>query len=134
MAYFLLKTEPTSFSLDDLEKQKRTVWDGVRNALALKHLRAMKKGDSAFIYHTGDEKQVVGIAKVAGNPYPEPKMKDVRYLVVDIVFDVKLKNPVPLAAIKARRDLKDFPLVRLSRLSVMPVTEEEWETILAMSK
>ncbi len=134
MAYFLLKTEPSTFSLADLEKQKRTVWDGVRNALALKHLRTMKKGDSAFIYHTGDEKQVVGIAKVVGNPYPEPKMKDERYVVVEIEFDKKLKNPVPLAAIKTRKDLKNFPLVRLSRLSVMPVSNDEWETILGMSK
>ncbi len=134
MAYFLLKTEPSTFSLDDLERQKRTVWDGVRNALALKHLRTMKKGDSAFIYHTGDEKQVAGIAKVIGNPYPEPKMKDERYVVVEIAFSRKLKNPVPLSAIKARKEFTNFPLVRLSRLSVMPVTKDEWEAILAMSK
>jgi predicted RNA-binding protein with PUA-like domain len=134
MAYFLLKTEPSTFSFADLERQKRTVWDGVRNALALKHLRTMKKGDSAFIYHTGDEKQVVGIAKAVSNPYPEPKMKDERYVVVEIAFGRRLKNPVTLAVIKARKELKNFPLVRLSRLSVMPVSKEEWETILTMSK
>lgn len=133
MSYFLLKTEPSTFSLDDLVKQKQTVWDGVRNPLALKYLRMMKKGDSAFIYHTGKEKQVVGIAKVVSNPYPEPKMKDERYVVVEIAFNKKLKKPVSLTAIKAKKELRNFPLVRLSRLSVMPVSAEEWRTILSMS-
>jgi len=134
MAYFLFKTEPSTFSLFDLKSLKKTVWDGVRNNLALKHLRMIKKGDEIFIYHTGEEKCVVGIAKVVSGPYPDPKLKDPKLVVVDIAYRATLRKPVSLSNIKAQRVLKDFPLVKISRLSVMPVSEDAWDFIIAMSK
>jgi predicted RNA-binding protein with PUA-like domain len=134
MAYFLLKTEPSVFSLSDLARLKKTVWDGVSNNLALKYLRTMKKGDETFIYHTGEEKQIVGIARIISNPYPDPKLNDPKLTVVDIAYESTLPKPVPLSAVKALKELKDFPLVRLSRLSVMPVSSSERKIIMSMSK
>lgn len=131
MRYWLLKTEPDSFSWDDLEKKGKATWDGVRNPRAKNNIGAMKKGDLAFIYHTGDEKAVVGIAKVESEPYPEPG--DTAWLVVDLSPDKKLKNPVTLAAVKADADLKDMTLARVPRLSVQPVEKAEWDKIIKMS-
>lgn len=134
MSMYLLKTEPSEYSLDDLEKEQRCVWSGVSAAPALIHLRAMKKGDSAFLYHTGSEKAVVGTVSIVAAPYPDPAQNDPKLVVVDIAFRSRLCRPVTLAEIKATPSLKQMPLVRIGRLSVMPVTPKEAETILAMSK
>ena len=132
--YWLLKTEPNAYSYADLERDGTTVWDGVTNALALKHLRSMTKGDRVFVYHTGDEKAVVAVARAATDAYPDPKDKSGKLSTVDVVPVRKLARPVTLAEIKARAAFKDFPLVRISRLSVMPVSEREWAEIEAISE
>jgi predicted RNA-binding protein with PUA-like domain len=134
MAHWLLKTEPSTYSFDDLELEKKAVWDGVSNSLALKHIRDMKKGDSAFVYHSGEQKSIVGIAEIVSDPYPDPKQKDPKLAVMEIKFAERLKQPVTLAAIKERKEFGDFALVRMSRLSVMPVTPGQWKSLLAMSR
>ncbi len=134
MQKFLLKTEPTEYSFDDLVRDKKTMWSGVSAAPALKNIRAMKKGDLAFIYHTGDEKQIVGIAKIISDPYPDPKAKEEKLVVVDIQAEQKLHHPVTLAVVKSTKELASMPLVRIGRLSVQPVTEKEWNIIVSMSK
>jgi predicted RNA-binding protein with PUA-like domain len=131
--YWLLKTEPSTYSFADLQRDGMTVWDGVSNPLALKHLRAMKKGDLAFIYHTGNEKQIVGVADIASNPYPDPKQKDAKLVVIDLRPHEKLKHPVTLAEVKARKEFADWELVRMGRLSVMPVSSERWKRIFQMA-
>ncbi len=133
MQRFLLKTEPTKYSYDDLVRDKKTVWSGVSAAPALKYIRSMKKGDIAFVYHTGDEKQIVGIAKIISNPYSDPKMKDNKLVVVEIQAQKKLKNPVTLAVVKSKKELATMPLVRIGRLSVQPVTDKEWDIIISLS-
>ena len=130
---WLFKEEPTHYSYDSLVKDKGTVWSGVKNPLAQKHLRSVKKGDRIFYYHTGDEKSVVGIAKALGDAYPDPKDKAGKQSVVDVAPVKKLPQPVTLASIKADAAFKTFPLVRISRLSVMPVTDAEWDAIIAKS-
>lgn len=132
--YWLLKTEPTVYSYADLVKEKKTVWSGVSNNAALKHMRSMKKGDLAFIYHTGDEKAVVGIAEVLSGPYADPGMDDPKLVVVDLKPKEPLKRPVSLAAIKADPRFAGFELVRIPRLSVMPVGKPVWDAILRMSR
>jgi predicted RNA-binding protein with PUA-like domain len=134
MSHWLLKTEPSTYSFDNLERESKAVWDGVSNSLALKHIRDMKKGDSAFIYHSGEKKSIVGIAEIISDPYPDPKQKDPKLAVVEIKFTERLKQPVSLAAIKMRKEFADFALVRMSRLSVMPVTAGQWKSLLAMSR
>ncbi|HEX9286170.1 MAG TPA: EVE domain-containing protein [Thermoanaerobaculia bacterium] len=131
---WLFKEEPTHYSFDDLVREKRTVWSGVKNPLAQKHLRSVKKGDRIFYYHTGNEKSVVGIAKATGDAYPDPKDKSGKLAVVDVTPVKKLRRPVTLAEIKAKAFFRDFPLVRISRLSVMPVSDREWKEIEKMSK
>ena len=126
---WLFKEEPTHYSFDALVKDKKTVWSGVKNPLARKHLRAVARGDRIFYYHTGDEKAVVGIAKAVGDAYPDPQDTAGKAAVVDIAPVKKLARPVTLAEIKADPAFKTFPLVRISRLSVMPVTDAEWERI-----
>ncbi len=130
--HWLLKTEPSTYSYADLEREKKAVWDGVSNPLALKHLRAMKKGDVAFIYHTGDEKQIVGIAEITSDPYPDPKEKDPKLVVVDLKPREWLKRPVTLSEVKALKEFRDFELVRMGRLSVMPVSEARWKKLVGM--
>ena len=130
---WLLKTEPTTYSFDQLEREGRTTWDGVRNPTALRHLRAIGTGDEVLIYHTGEEKAVVGIAKVSKGAYPDPKADDARLVVVDLAPVRRLKAPVPLARIKADPFFADFALVRISRLSVMPVSASQWKRLLALS-
>jgi len=130
---WLFKEEPTHYSFDDFTKDKKTMWSGVRNPVAQKHLHAVKKGDRVFFYHTGDEKAVVGIAKALGDAYPDPDDKTGKAAVVDIAPVKKLARPVTLKEIKAESAFKDFPLVRISRLSVMPVTEAEWTRIEKMA-
>ena len=129
-----MKEEPEHYSYDQLEKDRRTVWAGVKNPLAQKHLRTIRKGDRIFYYHTGKEKAVVAMAKAAGDAYPDPKDPAGKLYVVDVVADRKLERPVTLAEIKADRAFATFPLVRMSRLSVMPVSDAEWMRIEKMSR
>jgi len=126
---FLFKEEPTHYSYDDLVRDGKTSWTGVKNPLAQKHLRSVKKGDRIFYYHTGDEKAVVAIAKAAGDAYLDLKDPAGKLHAVDVVPVKKLARPVTLAEIKASGDFRDFPLVRISRLSVMPVSDKEWAAI-----
>jgi predicted RNA-binding protein with PUA-like domain len=126
---FLFKEEPSHYSFDDLARDGKTSWTGVKNPLAQKHLRSVKKGDRIFYYHTGSEKAVVAIAKAAGDAYPDPKDKAGKLVAVDVVPVKKLARPVTLAEIKARPEFAGFPLVRISRLSVMPVSDREWAAI-----
>ena len=133
MARWLVKTEPDEYSFADLQRKGRDVWDGVRNNVALKHLRSMRRGDEVFVYHTGNARAVVGIARVVSEPYPDPASGDPRHAVVDLEAVRALERPVSLAAIKADPAFAGWELVRNSRLSVMPVPGELWERILAMS-
>ena len=130
---WLFKEEPSNYSYDDLARDGKTSWTGVRNPLAQKHLRAVRKGDRIFFYHTGDVKAVVGIAKAAGAAYPDPADKTGKLYAVDVEPVKKLPRPVTLAAIKADKFFESFALVRMSRLSVMPVDDEQWERIVGMS-
>jgi predicted RNA-binding protein with PUA-like domain len=134
MAYWLFKEEPDHYSLEDLFRDKRAVWAGVENNLALKHLRSVKKGDRVFYYHTGKEKAVVGVMEVVKGPYSDPERDDARFVVVDVKPFSRLARPVSLAEIKANPKFADFALVRISRLSVMPVTDKQWTEIERMSK
>ena len=131
---WLFKSDPETYSFADLEREGKTVWDGVSNNLALKHLRSARKGDSVLIYHTGEERAVLGMAEVVTAAYPDPKQKDPRLVVVDIKAVRRLVRPVSLDEIKKQASLKDFALVRLPRLSVMPVSEDQWKELLALAK
>ena len=131
---WLFKEEPDHYSFDNLLRDGKTVWDSVRNNLALKHLRTVKKGDLAFFYHTGNETAVVGIVKVISDPYPDPEEKDPKLVVVDVAPVEKLNRPVELAEIKSNSKFKNFELVRIPRLSVMPVPKALWNEIIKMSK
>ena len=134
MARWLVKEEPDHYSYAQLERDRTTVWAGVKNPLAQKHLRSMHKGDRIFYYHTGGEKAVVGIARAASDAYPDPADKTGKLHVVDVVPEQRLARPVTLAEIKADAAFATFALVRISRLSVMPVTAEEWTRIEALAK
>jgi len=129
MNHWLLKTEPEEYSWEDLEREGHAPWNGVRNATALIHLRKMKAGDEAFIYHTGKQKQVVGVARVVSQPYPDPEAGDERYVMVDVEPLRRLDHPVTLKAIKADTAFAEFALVKISRLSVMPVPAALWNRI-----
>ncbi|HSI33275.1 MAG: EVE domain-containing protein [Phycisphaerae bacterium] len=129
MARWLLKTEPSEFAWAQLVKDKRATWDGVTNALALKHIRTMKKGDPVLIYHTGDERAAVGIAEVTSAPYPDPAADDEKIVVVDIKPKRALMSPVTLATIKADPAFAGFDLLRIGRLSVVPVPDGMWKRI-----
>jgi predicted RNA-binding protein with PUA-like domain len=131
---WLFKEEPTHYSYDDLARDGRTSWTGVRNALAQKHLRSVKKGDRIFFYHTGSEKAVVGVTKAAADAYVDPEDKAGKLYEVDVVPVKKLPRAVTLAEIKADPAFASFALVRMSRLSVMPVDDEQWKKIEAMSR
>jgi predicted RNA-binding protein with PUA-like domain len=131
---WLFKEEPSSYSFDALKKDGGTVWAGVRNPLAQKHLRGVKKGDRIFYYHTGSEKAVIGVAKATSDAYPDPNDKTGKAAVVDIAPERALGRPVTLAEIKASKAFASFPLTRLPRLSVMPVTDTEWKEIERLSK
>lgn len=134
MAYWLFKEEPDHYSLEQLFRDKRTVWDGVENYLALKHLRSVQKGDRVLYYHTGKEKAVVGVMEVVKGPYRDPARDDARFVVVDVKPVRRLDRPVSLAEIKSNPEFADFALVRISRLSVMPVTDGQWAEIERLSK
>ena len=131
---WLVKEEPENYNFDQFVADGTTVWSGVKNPVAQKNLRAMKKGDRVFFYHTGKQKAIIGTAKVSVPAYPDPKDKSGTLVVVELVPDKKLKRPVTLAEIKAAGRFADFPLVRIPRLSVMPVTEDQWEAIEAMAR
>jgi predicted RNA-binding protein with PUA-like domain len=133
MANWLFKEEPSNYSFDAFVQDRKTVWSGVRNPVAQRHLHAVKKGDNVFYYHTGNEKSVVGVARALRDAYPDPGDRTGKAAVVDIEPLRKLKRPVTLAEIKADPRFKTFPLVRISRLSVMPVTDSEWKWIEAMA-
>jgi len=130
--YWILKTDADTYAFDQLARERRAVWDGVSNSLALKHIRSMRKGDQALIYHSGDEKALVGLARIASDPYPDPKAGDPRLAVVDVEAGERLARPVTLAAVKADPAFADLGLVRMSRLSVIPVPPEQWQRLLEM--
>ena len=131
--YWLVKTEPGTYSFSDLQKAGEAVWDGVSNPVALKHLRAMQTGDCVFIYHTGAEKQIVGIARVTRGAYPDPKAGDPKLVVVNLKALEPVARPVTLAEVKARPEFADFELVRQGRLSVMPVSAASWKLLRALA-
>ena len=132
--YWILKTDADTYPFDQLARDHRTVWDGVSNALALKHIRSMAKGDQLLIYHSGDDKALVGLARVVSDPYPDPKTKDPKLYVVDVEAGDRLARPVTLAEVKADPAFADLGLVRMSRLSVIPVPAEQWRRLLGMSQ
>lgn len=134
MAYFLLKTEPSVYSYDDLERDRKTVWDGITNPLALKHVRSAQKGDLAVIYHTGDERRAVGIAEIASAPYPDPQASDEKLVVFDVKPKKRLAAPVGLDALKKNPAFRDSPLLRMGRLSVVPLGEAQWKELLALGR
>jgi predicted RNA-binding protein with PUA-like domain len=131
---WLFKEEPSSYNFEQFTEDGGTSWAGVRNPLAQKHLRSVRKGDRVFYYHTGSEKAVVGIARATSDPYPDPKDASGKLVVVDVAPVQALKRPVTLAEIKALKAFADFPLTRLPRLSVMPVTDAEWKEIERLSR
>ena len=131
--YWLLKTEPDDYTYADLVRDGATIWDGVANNTALMHMRTMQPGDQALIYHTGDERQAVGIAEITSAPYPDPKADNPKLVVVDVRPVRALARPVTLSAVKADARFADFALVRLGRLSVVPVTSEQWHWLREMA-
>jgi len=134
MAYWLVKSEPSAYSWEDLVKEKETVWSGVRNYAARLHLRNMKKGDEVLFYHSNEGTDIVGIAKVAKECYQDPTTDDDRWVAIDLKPHKKLKKPVNLATIKKDKRLSEMALVRIGRLSVQPVTEKEWKTIMELAE
>jgi predicted RNA-binding protein with PUA-like domain len=131
--YWLLKTEPSSYSYDDMAREETAVWDGVKNPVALKNLRAMHPGDQVLVYHTGDEKAVVGWATVISAPYPDPKQGNPALFVIDLKAHRRLPKAVTLAQIKADKTFADLPIVRQGRLSVSPVTAPQWQRVLKLA-
>lgn len=134
MRHWLVKQEPEAYSFDRLVQERRTAWTGVRNFQARNNLRAMKQGDLVLFYHSVSEKQVVGIARVAREQYPDPTAKEGDWVCVDLAPVRRLERPVTLEAIKAQRSLKDVPLLKQSRLSVMPLTAEQFQRLLELSE
>ena len=134
MAYWLIKSEPSTYSWDQFEKDGETFWDGVRNYAARIHLRAMKKGDEVFFYHSNKGLEIVGIAKVSKEAYQDPTTTDTAWVAVDFQPVKKLKRPVSMEEIKSDKRLKDMALLRLGRLSVQPVKEQEWNAIIELSE
>jgi predicted RNA-binding protein with PUA-like domain len=133
MARFLVKTEPSTYSFADLQRDQHTVWDGVSNPVALKHLATIRKGDTVVVYHTGDEKQAVGLAVASSDPYPDPKLQDPKRPVVELSADRPLPGSVTLAQVKADAVLKGTELARLPRLSVMPFSEAQYQRLLKLA-
>jgi len=137
MNYWLAKQEPhgpRGYNFETLKKDKKTVWDGVHNNLALKHMRDMKNGDLVLFYHTGDERQAVGIMEVISEPYPNPKEDNKRFIVVDVKYKKSLKRPITLHEMKKQKKFQNWELIRISRLSVMPVPKHIWDAIIVISQ
>ena len=134
MAYWLVKSEPSAYSWDQLVKDKKTTWDGIRNYAARNHLKAMKKDDEVFFYHSNEGVEIVGIAKVAKEYFQDPGTDDKNWVAVELKPHKKLKKPVPLTVIKADKRLAQMALVRIGRLSVQPVTEDEFNIIMELSE
>lgn len=132
MNYWLIKSEPGTYSWDDLVKDRETIWDGIRNFQARNNLKSMKKGDQAFFYHSGEGKEIVGIATITAEHFPDPKDKE--WAAVKVSAKKSLKSPVTLAKIKSDKRLNNMVLVKASRLSVQPVLQQEFETILKISE
>ena len=132
MAHWLIKSEPSKYSWNNLVADKQTCWDGVRNYQARNNLKSMKKGDEVFFYHSNEGLEIVGIARVLKEAYQDPTTEDPNWVVVDFKPVKKLKKPVTLATIKADTRLQNIALIKLSRLSVCPITEEEWNIILEL--
>jgi predicted RNA-binding protein with PUA-like domain len=133
MAMWLLKTEPSDYTFERLVADKKTVWDGVTSPAGLKNIRSAKKGDRALIYHTGDVRAAVGLAKIVSDPYPDPKEEDPKFVVFDVAPERLLKKPVTLAQVKAIPSFAQFGLVREGRLSVVPVSEAYWKELMALA-
>ncbi|WP_336514331.1 EVE domain-containing protein [Pollutibacter soli] len=133
MAHWLLKSEPTAYSWDQMLADKKTVWSGIRNYAARLHLRAMKKGDECFFYHSNKGLEIVGIVKIIKEAYQDPTTTDEAWVAVDIAPVKTLKKPVSLDQIKAEKSLAEMALIRISRLSTQPVTDNEWKTIMKMA-
>jgi len=134
MAHWLIKSEPSKYSWDKFVEDKQTFWDGVRNYTARNNLKAMKKGDEVFFYHSNEGLEIVGIAKVVKEAYQDPTTEDTNWVVVDFKPVRKMKKPVSLATIKADKRLANIALVRLGRLSVAPITDEEWNVIMELGE
>ena len=137
VSYWLVKQEPDGprgYNFETLKKDKKTVWDGVHNNLALKHMREMKDGDLVLFYHTGDERQAVGIMEVISEPYPNPKEDNKRFIVVDVKYKKSLKRPITLDEMKKQKKFQNWELIRISRLSVMPVSKHIWDNIIDISQ
>lgn len=133
MSYWILKSEPTAYSFDQLIQDKKATWDGIRNPQALIHLRTMKKKDRVMVYHSNIGKCIVGLAEIVSDPYPDPKLNDSKRTVIDLVPVRKLKKEVALADIKANPKLAKLKLIKQSRLSVIPVDESMWKELLKMA-
>jgi predicted RNA-binding protein with PUA-like domain len=131
---WLFKTEPSEYSFEDLVRDGRAAWDGVTNALALKHLRSARKGDAVIVYHTGKVRAAVGLAKIARDPYPDPNAKSPGLVVVDLVPDKKLARGVELGAMRKNPAIAGLDLLRIPRLSVVPVSEAHWKAIMEMAR
>ena len=134
MNYWIVKTDADTYPFDRFERDRRTVWDGVTNALALRHIRGMAPGDQVLIYHSGDDKALVGLARVVSAPYADPKRQDPKLAVVDLEVDGRLRQPVSLAAVKAEPALTEIELLRQSRLSVAEIRPEEWDIVCRMGE
>ncbi len=134
MLYWLLKSEPDAYSFDRLCADGFTRWDGISNNLALKYLRQMKAGDLAFIYHSGTARSIVGVAEITSAPYPDPALAEPKYVVVDVKPIYPLPRPIPLAEIRSRKEFSSLELLKIPRLSVMPVSESHWTKIISLSK
>jgi predicted RNA-binding protein with PUA-like domain len=135
--YWLAKQEPSGprgYNFETLKKDKKTIWDGVHNNLALKHMREIKKGDLVLFYHTGDERQIVGIMEVISEPYPNPKEDNKRFIVFDVKYKKSLNRPISLYEMKKQKKFQNWELIRISRLSVMTVPKQIWDAIIDISQ
>ena len=130
---WLLKTEPNEYSYADLEKENTAVWDGVKNALALKNMRTMLPGEKAFIYHTGKERRIIGVAEILSKAYPDPKLNDTKRVVIDVRAVRQLSEPITLKQIKQDERFAGFDLLRLPRLSIVPVLPQHWQCLLELT-
>ena len=126
---WLFKTEPSEYSYDDLERETKAVWDGVTNSLALKHLRQVRMGDEILIYHSGDVKAIIGLAQAVSDPYPNPRGDDDKLIVINLKPKRRLVRPITLSEIKVIEEFKEFDLLRLPRLSVMPIPDNYWDRL-----